>query len=235
MNDREFASSLERIAPAELGEGVTGRDTLRLHCQRYDFAARWVTGRVLDLACGVGYGAEILAANPHVDSVVGIDRDAGAIAYARAHYGQAAKFIVDDAMHYADAQRFDAIVTLETIEHLPDPASFALRIQSLLRPGGVIVASAPITPSVDANPHHFTDFTERTFLRVFNGLTEVDRLLQIQRYSPWAVLQRTDARMEDMRRNRLRYYVHHPDSLARRLIATLRYGFVNRYLTVALR
>ena len=52
------AESLERIVPDELRAGErTGEETLRLSLERYEFAARVLRpGRVLDLACGVGYG-----------------------------------------------------------------------------------------------------------------------------------------------------------------------------------
>ncbi len=51
------ASSLERLVPDNRVEGVaTGDETLRLHLERYRFSARHARpGRLLDIACGVGY------------------------------------------------------------------------------------------------------------------------------------------------------------------------------------
>jgi SAM-dependent methyltransferase len=231
-----FGDSLERIVPDALGPGVTGVDTLALHRERYEFASRWAFGRVLDLACGVGYGAAMLAGAPRVESVVGVDRDRRAIEYASTRFSSpAVTFRVDDAMTYLDASGFDSVVTLETLEHLDEPDLFVARVRSMLRPGGMVVASVPVTPSVDANPHHVTDFTERSFLELFAGCHEVSRLLQIQKFNPMSVLRRTDVRMEGMRKGLLRYYLTHPRSLVRRLAATARFGFTNRYLTVAFR
>jgi SAM-dependent methyltransferase len=233
--------SLERLVPDELTEGdATGRETLALHVARYAFAARRLPpGRVLDLACGVGYGSRILAqesASPV--SVLGVDVSPAAIAYARERYGGAGvAFAVADAMAFADAEGFDAIVSLETLEHLEDPAAFAARLARWLRPGGVLVASVPTTPSVDLNPHHRHDFSEASFRRLFRslGLVEIDCLRQVQPVRPAAVLRRREARMGELRRGLPAWYARHPAALARRLAATLRYGFCNRYITIAWR
>ena len=50
-------------------------------------------------------------------------------------------------MRSSDADGFDTVVSLETIEHVPDPAGFVSRLVALLRPGGVFIGSVPTTPS----------------------------------------------------------------------------------------
>jgi SAM-dependent methyltransferase len=233
--------SLERLVPDALVKGdATGRETLALHEARYAFAARRLpAGRVLDLACGVGYGARILARDAAEPvSVLGVDASPAAIAYARERYAcSGVAFAVGDATSFADAAGFDAVVSLETIEHLEDPAAFAARLVSLLRPGGLLVASVPTTPSVDLNPHHRHDFSEASFRRLFARfrLSEEGWLRQVQRVSPGAVLRRREARMGELRRNLPGFYARHPGALARRVAATLRYGFCNRYITIAWR
>src|SRR5262249_61299080 len=105
--------------------------------------------------------------------------------YARAHYcGAYARVLAADAMSFYDTSGFDTIVSIETIEHLPAPAAFVARLVALLRPGGMLVASVPTTPSVDANPHHLHDFSARSFRRLLapHGLGERDALVQEQ---PW--------------------------------------------------
>ena len=108
------------------------------------------------------------------------------------------------------------------------------RLVGALRPGGVLVASVPTTPSVDVNPHHLHDFTERSF-RAIVALREIDCLRQIQPYPLISVLRRTETRMTDMRHDLVGYYARHPRAAIRRLAATLRFGFTNRYLTVVWR
>ena len=232
--------SLERIVPDDVHPGdATGEDSLRLCLERYGFAARHTRpGRLLDVACGSGYGSRLLAdRGPEGLSVLGADLSEAAIAYARKRYGaELVRFVAADAMTLDD-RGFDTIVSIETIEHLVDPVRFLARLVEMLRPGGMLIGSVPTTPSVDANPHHLHDFTAGSFRRLGagRGLVEVDSLEQVQPFSATSVLRRSEGRMKQVRRDLPRYYAAHPDALVRRLWATVRYGFVNRYLTVAWR
>ncbi len=235
------ADTLERLIPDELESAdVTGRETLRLHLERYEFAARHARPpRVLDLACGVGYGTHLVAArNAAVTGALGVDLSEEAIRYATERYGSPrVRFRVGDAMRFSDLAGFDTVVSLETVEHLPDPRAFFGRLVQLLRPGGVLVASVPTTPSVDVNPHHRHDFSEASFqaLAAAHSLIELACLRQVQPFRPGRILRGAETRLADMRPNLLAYYAGHPGALARRLWATVRYGFENRYLTVAWR
>jgi SAM-dependent methyltransferase len=97
----------------------------RDHVARYEWvAARLPKGsRVLDLACGVGYGSHILAKAGH--TVIGVDASQEAIAYARKHYAHLnASYVCSkaDDVHVGSYEPIDAIVSFETIEHLADPA-----------------------------------------------------------------------------------------------------------------
>jgi SAM-dependent methyltransferase len=232
------ADSLERLVPDRLAAGATGTTALALHLERYEFAAKHLRpGRVLDLACGVGYGTKLLrerSGNP----VTGVDLSREAIEYARSRYaGAGIEFQLADAMRFTDARGFDSIVSLETVEHLPDPAGFLARVVALLRPGGSFVASVPTTPSSDVNPHHLHDFTERSFRAAVavHGLEESDCLRQVQRVPLRAVLGRSEARMSDLRPNLAAWYLQHPRALLRRIGATLRHGLANHYVTIAWR
>ncbi len=234
------ADTLERLVPAELApEDLTGRATLALHEERYRFARSHLRpGRTLDLACGVGYGCEILAERTDV-RVVGVDVSEHAIAYARRHHpGSRIEYRTSDAFSFTDPEGFDTIVSLETLEHVADPGGLVSRFAAMLRPGGRLVASVPTTPSVDLNPHHRHDFDERSFRRLLNAcapsLREIALLQQTQDVSIGRVLARRERRMRDLRPALARYYLRHPGAFARRVHATLRYGFCNRYSTLVL-
>jgi SAM-dependent methyltransferase len=234
------ASTLERLIPAELDPSdTTGAETYRLHIERYDFATRFLRGgRTLDCACGVGYGSERLSrGGDGTGSVTGVDIDSGAIGYARANYENSRiEFVCADGATF-DSDPFDLIVSFETIEHVPDPASLIDNFTRLLKPGGILVASVPVTPSVDVNPYHLHDFTQRSFRRMFEtrGFVELDSLLQVQPYEPLKILSGNETRLEDMRPNLLRYYVTHPLVAIKRASSTILDGFCNKYLVCAWR
>jgi len=234
------ADSLERLIPEELQPGdVTGRETLRLHLERYEFAARYARGgRVLDIACGVGYGTQLLADRSAEEvALVGVDVSQAALDYARRHYGgKGIEYLTANAMEFHDPAGFDLIVSLETVEHLPAPAEFVTRLACMLRPLGVLVTSVPTTPSVDLNPHHCHDFTEGSFRRLVrpHGLRELEVLRQVQPVRLGSLLTRHEARMREVRRNIPAYYLRHPAAFGRRVWSTLTRGFAIRYLTIAL-
>jgi SAM-dependent methyltransferase len=234
-------TSLERLVPDELAAGdATGDDTLRLHLERYRFAARHARpGRLLDLACGAGYGTRLMADQATgVREALGVDISAEAVAYACRRYGRpGVGYRVADGAGFDDAEGFDTVVSLETIEHVFSPESLADRLVDLVRLDGVLVASVPTTPSVDVNPHHRSDFTERSFRHLFerHGFQPIAILRQEQRFKPIRMLRRQEQRAADLRPGLITWYARHPGSLMRRLGSTLRHGFVNRYVTMAWR
>jgi 2-polyprenyl-3-methyl-5-hydroxy-6-metoxy-1,4-benzoquinol methylase len=234
------SASLERIIPALLEQkGATGRPTLELHLMRYKFAVQHLLpGRVLDIACGVGYGTKLLGGADGIRSAIGVDLSADAIEYARSNFGQnGIEFVASDALEFSDATGFENIVSLETIEHVLNPPAFLTHLVGMLKPDGILIGSVPITPSVDVNPHHRTDFTESSFEEIARvlGLVKLGALYQDQTYNPIAILSGKEERSGGIRRNILSYYRAHPRRLWARVSTTLRYGFKNRYLTIAWR
>lgn len=231
--------SLERLVPNAIDAAdPAARETLSLHLDRYAFAARAAKpGRLLDLACGVGYGTQhLLAQNPALGPALGVDVAPDAVAYANAHYaGPNVRFVAADALRFEDTDGFDTIVSLETIEHVPDPAALFAKLASLLRPGGRLVASVPTTPSVDLNPHHLHDFSAASFAAfgARHGLREVDRFQQVQRLSLTSAWRGRRFTKEKLRANLPGYYLSHPAALGKRIATTLRHGFANHYLTIA--
>ena len=232
--------SMERIVPHELDpDEATGSETLALHLDRYRFAAAHAVGpRLLDLACGVAYGSRLLA-DAHPESrVIAADLSTEALREARQSYQHASVHLLrGDGATWCRSGAFNTIVSLETIEHVAAPEALVAQFVSALAPGGHLIASVPVTPSVDANPHHRTDFSPSSFrgLGRAHGLDIVAELGQVQPFSPIAVLGRRERRSQGLRPQLLAYYAAHPSALLRRIGATLRYGFTNRYLTVAWR
>lgn len=230
---------LERIVPELLAAGdVLGQATLQLHLARYEFAARWVSGRtVLDLACGSGYGSALLMARGAAH-VVGVDISPEAIAYARAtHARPGIDYICASAETFAPERPFDVAVSLETIEHVTDPAAFLRRLASFVRPAGMVIGSVPTTLSSDVNPYHLHDFTPGSLRSLFAsaGLHISDELTQKQRVVLGPLLRGRggDGGHFELRRGLARYYVSHPGQALRRARTLLTHGLWNEYLVVA--
>jgi 2-polyprenyl-3-methyl-5-hydroxy-6-metoxy-1,4-benzoquinol methylase len=231
-------STIERLVPDQVApDDITGQATLKLHRQRYEFAAEHLKpGRLLDIACGVGYGTHLMAEKASsIVEAIGVDLSREAVEYAKKYYAsRRIQFQQHDAMTFADERGFDSIVSVETVEHMPDPIGLINHLVGLIRSGGVFIASVPTTPSVDVNPYHLHDFTERSFrsMVTVHGLRELACLRQVQPYPLIRTLKREESRMKDMRQRLMAYYLRHPWALTKRLWATQRYGFTNRYLTV---
>jgi SAM-dependent methyltransferase len=231
--------SLERLVPDLMDpEDRAGIETLELHLARYRFAAEHARpGRLLDLACGVGYGTRLVAdQQTAIASALGVDLASEAVAYARSHYAdERVRYLEADGMQFEDAEGFDTIISLETVEHVPEPEAFFARLVGMLRPGGMLISSVPVTPSVDLNPHHLTDWTRQGFRRMGagHGLVERAELEQVQHLNPLELVTGRRFKKQNLRANLVRYYAGHPGAALRRLGATLRWGFASHYLTLA--
>lgn len=117
------------------------------HWHRYAFVADLVRGkRVLDAACGEGYGSYLLARS--ATHVTGIDLSAEAVAHARGRYAQANLEFTQGSvtrLPLPDAS-VDVVISFETIEHLPAQREMLAEFRRVLTPSGVLVISSPNRP-----------------------------------------------------------------------------------------
>lgn len=139
----------------------------RDHVARYEWALKHLepNSRVLDLACGVGYGCDILAKAGH--EVIGVDRDPLAIEYATKHYsGHGARFTCQDANAVnLEDNEFDAVVCFETVEHIKTPAPL---LRQFRKGASKLIVSVP---NETVFPYRNYKFHYRHYTKnEFNGL-----------------------------------------------------------------
>src|SRR5688500_12494097 len=92
----------------------------RRHLAVYEWIAARVAGQdVVDMACGEGYGSEVLAGS--AATVVGVDANPEAHEHARIKYTKPGVSFQRDLIQTWAAKPVDAVVFLQTIEHVEEP------------------------------------------------------------------------------------------------------------------
>jgi SAM-dependent methyltransferase len=113
----------------------------RRHLVVYEWiAARTHGRRVVDLACGEGYGSAVLSRT--AVSVVGVDANPEAFEHARAKYTSATVRFERDMIETWSGD-VDCVVFLQTIEHVQDPDAVLEHLRELIGPRGVAYVSTP--------------------------------------------------------------------------------------------
>lgn len=138
------------------------------HLVVYEWIARRVAGlRVIDMASGEGYGADVLARQ--AASVVGVEANPDAFAHARLRYRRA-NLRFERGMVEVYAEPCDAIVFLQTIEHVQDPGAVLEHFATMLAPGGTVYVSTPNVLTLapkgaerSGNPWHVREYRPEEF------------------------------------------------------------------------
>jgi SAM-dependent methyltransferase len=140
----------------------------RRHLVVYEWiAARSEGRRVVDMACGEGYGSDVLARR--AGSVVGVDANPEAHEHARLRYVRPNLRFERDLVE-SFAEPCDAVVFLQTIEHVQDAGAILEHFKSMLDPGGVAYVSTPnlltlAPPGAEKsdNPWHVHEYRAEEF------------------------------------------------------------------------
>jgi 2-polyprenyl-3-methyl-5-hydroxy-6-metoxy-1,4-benzoquinol methylase/glycosyltransferase involved in cell wall biosynthesis len=165
-----------RVAP-----GFAWNELYIHSAKRYLFAAERVQGmHVLDLGCGVGYGAKILARS--AARVVAADVDEYPLRYGEETYPDAKiqrvhipLITATQGLPFVDTS-FDAVVSFEVIEHVPveQMQAFFAEMARVLKPSGAVILS---TPNKNVyihypDPYHVSLMTLEEFSRLLNSQFE---------------------------------------------------------------
>jgi len=140
----------------------------RRHLAVYEWIAARVGGlRVVDMACGEGYGSDLLAGS--AAAAVGVDANPEAHEHARLRYVRPNLRFERDLVE-SFAEPCDAVVFLQTIEHVEDPGAILDHFRSMLAPGGTAYVSTPnlltlAPPGAEKseNPWHLREYRAEEF------------------------------------------------------------------------
>jgi SAM-dependent methyltransferase len=151
----------------------------RRHVAVYEWIAERCAGLdVVDMACGEGYGVEVLSRRAR--RVTGVEANAEAHEHARLKYTRpGVRFVRDMIETYSEP--CDAIVFLQTIEHVQDPEAVLKHFREICHTVYVstpnLLTLAPPGAKKSGNPWHLREYRVQEFRALCAGVFERVELL----------------------------------------------------------
>jgi SAM-dependent methyltransferase len=128
------------------------------HILTYQHAMPMISGNLLEVGSGEGYGIEILL--PFVDHYTAIDKYPIEIAHLPKNKFTFLQMEIPPFGNLAD-NSFDTVVSFQVIEHIANDDLFVKEIYRVLKPGGkAIIATPNIKMSLTRNPWHVREYTQ---------------------------------------------------------------------------
>lgn len=160
----KLLNDYERMVPEFHNHSLTYAE----HITRYQSALPLVKGKVvLDIACGSGYGTQLLSL--HAKKVYGVDVDGTSVQYATQNYGAPnIEYRVGNGESIPlDDNSVDVVTTFETIEHIPDYKKFIREIKRVLKPNGIALVSTPNDLEfAEGNHFHLHEFVYKELINL---------------------------------------------------------------------
>lgn len=149
--------SAERVSQRDASDNyVFQRSILAYHR-----AAELVSGDVLEIGTGSGYGISLIS--PNVKSFITIDKHESGLdltPYTNVEYHK----MVVPPLDGISSNSFDFVITFQVIEHIKDDFAMMKEIYRVLKPGGKLIISTPNKKmSLTRNPWHVREYTVDEF------------------------------------------------------------------------
>jgi ubiquinone/menaquinone biosynthesis C-methylase UbiE len=188
--------TISQQVPERVGiTSLTQLDDLRYvqDIKRYEFAAKFsMDSVVIDISCGTGYGAYLLAERGGATHVIGVDLSSVALSTATISWqGDKNSFVLGDG-HCIPLKNasVDLVVSFETLEHVNNPLNFLLELKRIAKPNGKIIVSTPQNESelrfTPSNPHHVREYNHSEFTSLINSVfvdEKIEIFSQVTQYS----------------------------------------------------
>lgn len=151
---------MKRVITAErVSRDVSDNFVFQRSLLAYHEAAGRVSGRVLEIGTGAGYGVEVIA--PHAEHFTTLDK----------HRTEGIEWPVNvdfceakvPPLPFADGS-FDCVISFQVIEHIRRDRDFVREVARVLKPGGCLIISTPNRPmSLTRNPWHVREYNGEEF------------------------------------------------------------------------
>ncbi len=168
------------------------------HSARYEFALDYVGDLIVaDIACGLGYGASLLATK--ASKVYGVDKDEKAIEYAQEFHAKPNTFFMSAFADYVPIlnNSLDVLVSFETIEHVDNDKLVLDEFHRMLKRKGKLIISTPNNWGL--SKYHKRSYTLESFRNVLLNLFKIEKVYNqnsgssttMNRHQPCGVVETT--------------------------------------------
>jgi SAM-dependent methyltransferase len=142
-------------------------------------------GRLLDVGCGCLPYEQVFA--PYVSEYVGLEVEATFSETAAAFNSRQPHVYYDGERIPFESGTFDTVLSIQVLEHTPDPQHLLGEMARVLRPGGLLILSVPFSFRLHEEPHDFYRFTPHA-LRHMCAKAGLDSIEVRAQGSLWSVL-----------------------------------------------
>ena len=168
----------------QTAERVSGRDVsdnyvFQRSLLAYHYAAERVSGVVLEIGTGSGYGVEVIA--PRAERFVTVDKHQPALSVVEGREGVEFRQMTVPPLSGIESQSVDCVISFQVIAHIKHDEEFVREVHRVLKKGGVFVVSTPNrTMSLTRNPWHVREYTPEEFGALLGGCFESVEALGVE-------------------------------------------------------